>query len=173
MVLAEVGARLETVARLHRLLSATGHGDTLDLGGYLGEVAVSVISSLEGHTATPRFSAELRGGAINRCQALRIGLIVGELVTNSLKYAHPAGVAGEIRLVCCPSARGTLVEISDDGVGFPEDFDPENSGGLGFRIVRALAAGLNAKIEFEQTGLGLTCRIDIPRGLPVRQVDKA
>ncbi|HEY1880725.1 MAG TPA: sensor histidine kinase [Caulobacteraceae bacterium] len=160
-VLAEVGARIDTVGRLHTLLSDSASGETLDLGGYLGEIAVSAIRSM-GHATAPRFSAELRGGAFQRGQALQVGLIVGELVTNALKYAHPAGVAGEIRLVCRPSRNGMVVEVSDDGVGFPEGFDPERGGGLGLRIVRSLASRMNADLEFEDTGMGLTARLEIP-----------
>lgn len=166
LVLAEVGARIDTVGRLHTLLSDASPDKSLDLGGYLGEIAVSAIESMGDESARPRFSTELRGGAFERSHALQVGLIVGELVTNSLKYAHPAGVAGEIRLVCRPSRYGTVVEVSDDGVGFPEGFDPTCDSGLGLRIVRTLADGLNADLEFEDTGLGLTARLEIPSGLP-------
>ncbi|HEY1416204.1 MAG TPA: sensor histidine kinase [Caulobacteraceae bacterium] len=161
VILAEIGARIDTVGRMHNLLSDSASGKTLDLGGYLGEIAVSAIGSM-GHDAAPRFSAELRGGAFHRSQALQVGLIVGELVTNALKYAHPAGVAGEIRLVCRPFRSGMVVEVSDDGVGFPEGFDPECGGGLGLRIVRSLAARMNADLEFDDTGTGLTARLEIP-----------
>lgn len=162
-ILEEISGRIETVGRLHSLLSGAVAGAEFDLGSYLTEVAVSAISTVGAPAARPRFSAELRDCHLERSQALQLGLIVGELVTNSLKYAHPAGVTGEIRLVCRPSARGTAVEIWDDGVGFPEGFDPRFQGGLGLRVVRLLAAGLKADLEFDQTLLGLTARLDIPR----------
>jgi two-component sensor histidine kinase len=170
-VLDEVGARIETVGRLHDLLSSPDA--PVDLGAYLGEVARSTLETMGHEGAKPRFTAELRGCNLEREKALQAALIVGELVTNSLKYAHPAGVAGEIRLTCRPSADGTLIEVSDDGVGFPEGFDPENSGGLGLRIVRALAAKLEATVEFEPTGLGLICRVNIPRSSPEAYAERA
>jgi two-component sensor histidine kinase len=160
-VLREAGARIDIVGRLYRLLSESPAKGPVDLGAYLSEAALSVIVATSSPGAKPRFSAELRECALNRHQALQAGLIVGELVMNSVKYAHPAGVAGEIRLTCRPAGPWTLVEIADDGVGFPEGFDPEHDGGLGLRLVRSLAAQLNAGLAFDQTDLGLSVRLEI------------
>jgi len=58
-----------------------------------------------------------------------------------------------------------VVEVSDDGVGLPESFDPATDGGLGFQLMRALAAGLDAELEFEHNSLGVCARILKPRHL--------
>ena len=48
-----------------------------------------------------------------------------------------------------------MVEVTDDGLGFPERFDPSSDGGLGFQLMRALANGLDAQLSFEHDrGLG-------------------
>ena len=162
-VLQEVAERIETVARLHRLLARAPGTSGLDVGDYLREIALSVILSLTGAGPAPRFRADVRGSGLEPVQAMSVGLIVGELVTNSLKYAHPAGVAGEIRLRCERLADGaSLVEVADDGVGLPEDFDPTTDGGLGLRLVRSLAGELGADLVFEDTGLGLAARLLVP-----------
>jgi two-component sensor histidine kinase len=85
-------------------------------------------------------------------------------VTNAIKYAHPAGVAGQIRLACRRRSNGHLtIEISDDGVGLPEGLDPMQQGHLGFRLVRSLAKQLGAAIEFRSDSLGLFFLLDVPR----------
>jgi hypothetical protein len=48
---------------------------------------------------------------------------------------------------------------ADDGVGFPENFDPSTDGGLGFQLMRALANGLNAELQFEHDSLGVCARL--------------
>jgi two-component sensor histidine kinase len=92
-------------------------------------------------------------------QATPVALIVSELVTNALKYAHPTGVAGRIQVSCRSVGGGLVVEVTDDGVGLSETFDPHTDGGLGFRVVRGLARQLGAKLVYESGGIGLTVRL--------------
>jgi two-component sensor histidine kinase len=57
------------------------------------------------------------------------------------------------------------VEVTDDGIGFPEKFDPDHDGGLGFQLMRALANGLNASLEFEHDSLGVRASLVRPKTL--------
>jgi two-component sensor histidine kinase len=162
-LLKEVGGRIETVSRLHRLLAQATSQSKPDLGSYLGEVASAVIGSLAG-SAQFKLRTELNCPALPPSQALSLGFIVGELVTNCVKYAHPSGVAGEIRLTCRQaSSGGAVVEVSDDGIGLPEGFDPSRDGGLGLRLIRSLASQLGAEVSFAEPGTGLRVRLTIPR----------
>jgi two-component sensor histidine kinase len=104
-----------------------------------------------------------------RCAApvkalLPLSLIVGELVTNSVKYAHPSGVPGVVRVICRQEEGGSLeIAVTDDGVGLPEAFDPDTADGLGLRLVRALAAQIGASLAFDTTNLGLAVQLRLPR----------
>jgi two-component sensor histidine kinase len=96
-------------------------------------------------------------------QAVALGLLVGELVTNAVKYSHPAGVAGAITIEASIHGDNTIsIEVSDDGVGLPDDIDPLQSQSLGFRTIRMLAGQLGATISFDNHGLGLSCVVHIP-----------
>ena len=91
-----------------------------------------------------------------------IALIVSEMVTNAVKYAHPAGVAGRIDVGCQRDGNSIIVEVADDGVGLPENFDVLEGGELGFRIVRALAGQLDARPIFDSDTLGLRFLLLLP-----------
>jgi two-component sensor histidine kinase len=66
-------------------------------------------------------------------------------------------------ITCQQNAAGNLViEIADDGIGLPENFDPKTDGGLGFRIVRSLASQLGATIHFDSSELGTSVRLEMP-----------
>jgi two-component sensor histidine kinase len=85
------------------------------------------------------------------------------MVTNAVKYAHPAGTPGKICVASGWDAEGTLFrEVADDGVGLPEGFDPAGDGGYGLRLVRGLAQQLDAECEFLQSGIGLRFRLLVP-----------
>jgi two-component sensor histidine kinase len=64
---------------------------------------------------------------------------------------------------CSPSANGRLnIAIADDGIGLPDGFDPYTGGGLGFRVIRSLAAELGASLEIHSCELGLSFRLSVP-----------
>jgi two-component sensor histidine kinase len=161
VLLEDIAARVETVARLHRMLSQSYRHALVDLGIYLRELCSSLTSSLAGDSKVT-FSYDNGTCALPPDQVLTFGLLVSELVTNSVKYAHPTGLPVKIALRCQPSADGVVVEFSDDGIGLPENFDPQVDGGLGLRIVRSLAAQLHGKIEFRSSPLGTSVRLEIP-----------
>ena len=90
--------------------------------------------------------------------AISCGLIVNELVSNSLKYAFPAGRAGEISIRLRRAAAGDIeLTVSDDGVGPPSGFDPKRDAHLGLRLVENLARGkIRARVHWGG-GPGLSC----------------
>lgn len=161
--LREAADRVQMVARLHRLLARAGDDGPPDLSDYLREIAEATRSLLP-----PQKGLSIRYTGDGACalaaeRALPVGLIVGELLTNSLKYAHPAGVAGRIALSCRRGRGGDiLVTVEDDGVGLPEGMDPATATTLGMRLVNSLARQVGANLDFDQTGIGLTARLTIP-----------
>ncbi len=161
-LLEEVSIRIDAVGRLHRLLATRMGEPRLDLGQYLQEVASAAAASMSARGDTSLVFRSTAACEIASREALPIGFIVGELVTNAVKYAHPSRVAGRIEVGCRRSPGGaTVIEVADDGVGLPEGFDPRSDGGLGMRVVRSLAAQIGASLVFKADGIGLTVRLMI------------
>ncbi|MDD5685857.1 MAG: sensor histidine kinase, partial [Methanoregulaceae archaeon] len=85
--------------------------------------------------------------------AIPLGLIMTELVSNSLKYAFPEGRGGEIRITGSTEDDGTFrFTVSDNGVGIPETIDWRNTDSLGLRLVNSLVTQLNGTIDLDRTG---------------------
>jgi len=163
LLLEEVAGRIETVGRLHRLLSRSGAEAGTDLSAYLQEVCDGLLSALSSAERFNIVHVPTGGCIIPARQAVPLGLIVCELVTNSVKYSHPANTRGDVGVACGREPDGTLfVEVADDGVGLPEGFDPAKDGGYGLRLVRGLAQQLNASCAFHNHGLGLRFRLVVP-----------
>jgi two-component sensor histidine kinase len=161
-LLAETAARIEAVGRLHRQLSGTGTDALVDVGEYLREITASIVASLAA-PGMATISFDLRPScALHANQVLPLGLIVGEVVSNALKYAHPTGLPTSITIGCGRSKGGIVVEIADDGVGLPEGFDARTSGGLGLRLIRSLAEQLGAKVVFSSAPLGMRFTLTVP-----------
>jgi two-component sensor histidine kinase len=162
-LLDEFAGRVETVAHVHRLLNTRQGDGAVDLGEYLREVAegtVAALSSAGDNTLSVESDPWCHS---DTDRAVSLGLIVAELVTNAIKYAHPSGVAGKIAVTCRQRADGTLaIDVSDDGVGLPEDIVPLGSNSFGFRLVRSLAERAKARIAFLGSDLGLRVSLDVP-----------
>jgi two-component sensor histidine kinase len=96
-------------------------------------------------------------------QVQPIVLILCEIFINAMKYAHPAGVPLIMLVDSSISGDGRLVlTFSDDGVGLPEGFDPVQSGGMGFKVMRRLAAEVGGDFQIQSTHLGLSFRLSLP-----------
>src|SRR5258705_6697692 len=159
MLLDDIDARIEVTAKLHKSLARAVDGNEVDLGNFLQEIAemIGALGPLGKMHLTVDHSG---GGYIEPRHALHAGRITAELLTNACKYAHPTGLSVKIKVHCETKDDGSFfVEVTDDGVGFPEHFDPSADGGLGFQLMRTLANGLNAELQFEHDSLGVCARL--------------
>ena len=164
-LLDDIDARVEVTAKLHKSLARTVNGNGINLGDFLEEIS-EMIGALGAEGKIKLTVDNSCAGYIDPRRALHAGLITAELLTNASKYAHPSGVAVKVHIRCEAKDDGSFtVEVTDDGVGFPENFDPSTDGGLGFQLMRALANGLNAELQFEHDSLGVCARLVKPKYL--------
>jgi two-component sensor histidine kinase len=162
-LLQDLSLRVDAVGRLHRLLTRGHERVTVDLPTYLREIADAAICALPSETQSEILLDLEPERAISSWQAIAIGLVVGEAITNALKYSHPAGVPGKIGIASRRNAgRDLVIEVADDGVGLPEGFDPYTTKTSGIALMRDLAEQLSARLEFEQPPIGLCVRLELP-----------
>jgi two-component sensor histidine kinase len=163
-LLDEIGARIRVIAKLHKSLALPFNGGNgVNLGDFLKEISemIGALGPEEKMRLTVNNSTD---ACIDPRHALHAGLITAELVTNATKYAHPAGLPVKVHVQCETEDDGSFtVEVTDDGVGFPENFDPSTDGGLGFQLMRALANGLHAELQFQHDSLGVCARLIKPK----------
>jgi two-component sensor histidine kinase len=144
--------RVRVVAHVHdRLARRDGHV-LVDMRVFLDDL----IADLRVSTAYLRpvglfVKADTHMLSVNRAGA--VGLIVNELVTNALKHAFPDDREGAVRVTFCRSGPDYLLVVADDGIGISPKLPKTRSGaggqsgGMGRRLVRALAAQLGGRVE--------------------------
>lgn len=160
-----VAARINTISQLHRILSRTGSEGAVSLRPHLSEVTDALVAALSSPEQLVRVVHTGGDCLVLMRQVQPIVLILCEAFINAMKHAHPAGVPLVMTVDCSPSQDGRLVlSISDDGVGLPDGFDTSASGGLGFKVMRSLAAEIGADLQVVPTPLGLTFRLSLPAG---------
>jgi two-component sensor histidine kinase len=162
-LLRETAGKISSVAHLHRKLAEQEQADRIELGGYLIESCAILVSSLALKERIG-FVQQLEANCfVSPQQAQAIGLIVNEVMVNAVKHAHPTGIPVQMRLACRHLGKaGVEIEIEDDGIGLPENFDHNSAGGVGFTLIRSLASTLNAALVVESDSLGTSFRLTVP-----------
>jgi two-component sensor histidine kinase len=148
--LADAEARVHTIAQVHDRLWRHNEVRSVNLAEFLGELCTKLRGS------APHFTVgcSIDPIIVPTDLAVPLGLLVNELVTNAFKYAYPDGL-GEVRVeLTSDSPERLRLEVSDDGVGLPTDFDPARSRSLGTRLVVSLARQLGGRLEWQDAQPG-------------------
>jgi len=163
-LLDSIAARINTISQLHRILSRNTGESVISLRPHLHEVTDALVGAL---ACEQRVRVVHTGGdcMVMMRQVQPIVLMLCEIFINAMKYAHPTGVPLILVVDCTTAQDGRLVlTISDDGIGLPESFDTQKGGGMGFKVMRSLAAEIGANLEIRSTHLGLSFRLSVPAG---------
>ena len=159
----EITARIAIVGHMHHLLSTRPGASQAGFGAHLRELCRLFISALAAPDHWELIETSTADCPVSAEHFLPLSLIVTEVVTNALKYAHPAGVPGKLTIGCRREPPGTVViEVSDDGVGFPEGFEFAAGGGIGSRTIHVLAQQIDAEIAFDSRPTGLHFELRLP-----------
>lgn len=169
-VLNEAVEQVMVLARVHSRLRAEGDDVSLDGKSFLEELCDD-LKVLIGRNQP----LVIECAAVSRClsvaQAVPLGLIVNELVTNAVKYAFPPGRPGTIR-VSLDEADGHLrLGVEDDGVGLGSG--RVEGTGIGMDLVRALCQQLGGKLEVTSRQGGARFSVAFPSASPAAPADDA
>jgi PAS domain S-box-containing protein len=140
--------RIHSMALLHESLYQSQNLSRVDFPEYIRQLAAHLFHSYGVGLDRIHLFTDLDRLSLGLDAAVPCGLIINELVSNSLKYAFPEGRCGEIRIELRGHADGTArLLVADNGVGLRAGVDWVNARSLGLRLVRVLAEQLGGKIE--------------------------
>ncbi len=143
-------SRISTLSDLYSTLYSTGHSHVVRLDSYLAKVMRSI---LEGTVPTSgKISFEVYGDdvVVSESAASSYGLILNELLTNSIKYSFKGGRSGRCVLSIRQRSDNIFVTLSSEGDPLPEDFDIQNPKGRGLKLCNSLAQVLGGGIEVDR-----------------------
>jgi two-component sensor histidine kinase len=151
--------RVQAMALIHQKLYQSEGLARIPMQAYIKELVAYLRDSYR-LSQPVRFRLEVESIEIDVTQAVPLGLILNEAVTNACKYAFPGGRAGTVNISLCrvpgvePGAY--QLRIEDDGVGLPEGFHPARSRSLGMTLMHGFSRQLGGKLT-----------IDSPPGLAI------
>ncbi len=140
----EIDRRIQTIALVHEMLYRSASLVDVDMQTYLERIAEAQSALIEAGPDEIDIRVEVsRGITLDLDGAMRCGLIVNELVSNSIKHAFPRSRSGHVVVTMERKSESHFVlRVADDGVGLPEELDFASESTLGLRLVAGLAEQL-------------------------------
>lgn len=141
MMFKESQNRIRSMAFIHEKLYMSKDLERIDFAEYINDLTGNLLRSYGVNSKAIKLKINVSDVLLSIDTAVPCGLIINELVSNSLKYAFPAGREGEVRIDFHSDDNDDrfILIISDDGIGFPEDLDFQNTKSLGLKLVNTLA----------------------------------
>lgn len=138
--------RANSMALIHeRLYRSTDL--KIDFGEYIQSLATDLFRTYVQDPGRVLLNIDVKNEMIDINTTVPLGLIVNELLTNSMKHGFPSGVRGEIYVDFHKEGDIFILIIGDTGVGFPKDLDFRNTKSLGLQLVNNLTRQIDGEIK--------------------------
>jgi len=143
--------RAKSMAMIHERLYQSTDLKNIGFNEYITTLANDLYRTYVKDPGSVDLILEIEDVKLDINVAIPLGLILNELITNSMKYAFPEGKKGKITIVFHKKEDEFLLKVSDNGVGFPEDLDYKNTDSLGMQIVNNLTRQIDGELELDRT----------------------
>jgi PAS domain S-box-containing protein len=160
--------RVFSMSLIHEELYKGNEAYTLDFSSYLEKLAENLLKTYSASSKNIRLNMDLEENTfLDMDTAVPLGIIVNELISNSLRHAFTEKKEGEIRVRLCRDEEKSneihnlilSLTISDDGKGIPEDLELENIESLGLQLVSTLVDQLDGELQLKRNnGTDFTLR---------------
>jgi len=160
-VLQDSESRIRSMALIHEKLYRSTDLASIDFADYTKTLGTNLVNAYSIEPYRIRLVIDIKDLQLDINRAIPAGLIMNELISNSLKHAFPNGKKGEITITGRGTPAGIVLSVQDNGEGLPEGMDWRNTSTLGLHLVITLIRQVQGSIEMNRTG-GTAFEIFIP-----------
>jgi two-component sensor histidine kinase len=152
--------RIYSMSSLYEKLYLSENLKSVELDTYIKDLVKSIYQSYCIDPCNIILDLSLDEASMITKKAIPLGLIINELISNSLKYAYPNGKSGILHVRMQKGNSYIEVTVSDDGIGFSKE-DTEKSKSIGIMLVKMLSTQIKAELEMK-SDKGSYTRIRVP-----------
>ncbi len=150
MILRDARQRISSIALTHQMLYQKENLSDINLGEYIERLVRQVEFLMPASNVEMVTDIYSRGTRLSIDNAVPLGLLVNEMLTNAYKHAFPEGAKGRITLTLTEDEKTFTLVVGDNGIGLPENFDAVDKKTLGMELIYILAEQLDSKLEITQ-----------------------
>lgn len=141
--------RIKSMTLIHQSLYQKDNMRGVNVRNYFERLAQSLFNSYHITDQRIELEMEIDDMMLDLDTIMPIGLILNELISNSLKYAFPDGQSGMVKIRLKEGADGLLLQVIDNGVGFDVQEVEDDKESFGMEMIRAFLVKLEASIKFK------------------------
>lgn len=160
-VIDDAGQRVRAMALVHEKLYQSRNLTRVSLPEYVHDLCQQLTAALRVCAPSVALAIEVDAIEVGLDVAVTLGLLLTELVSNSLKHAFPGERTGKIQVHVIRQGSGAVISVVDDGIGFPAGLDPLATSSLGLKLASSLARQLGGTLQICSEG-GAQFRVDVP-----------
>jgi len=150
--------RLYAISLLHQKLYRTDIVREIEMQSYISDLLANFADTFDLHNRI-NFKTDIQAIVLDEAQAVSVGLILNEAITNSIKYGFPENKKGDIFITMKNQAMNFVkLRITDNGVGFSGNVNPETSTTMGLSLINGLGEQLNGQVSITNTN-GVTIEV--------------
>ena len=143
--------RMQAIALIHQKLYQPDHGTLINMASYIQDMTYNLQNSFI-QTNRIHFSLHAEPIELDVSQAVPLGLILNEVITNAIKYAFPKPATGTISVYLQRKTDGyILLRILDNGIGFQDGFEVNAQGSLGIQLIKLFSEQLEGDLKFQSS----------------------
>jgi len=146
-ILRESQNRIKAMSFIHESLYRSDDFSFVNFSSYINSLSSNLVQTYIIEHANINLELDLGDVNLNLDQAIPCGLIINELVSNSIKYAFPFNKQGKICIKLTKTDNKIYLNVSDNGTGLPDNLDVENTDTLGLQLVYILVSQLDGDIK--------------------------
>ena len=139
--------QVRSMALVHEHLYQSDRISRIEIRSYLQTLCENLFEAYGAYAQGVKLKFQVEEMAFDIDTATPLGLLVNELVSNSLKYAFPGQQSGNISVQLDTNQGTCTLVVSDDGVGLPQDFRIDQADTLGYQLIVALVEQLEGTLE--------------------------
>ncbi len=151
-VIGECRSRIVSMSLIHESLYKKEDDEKSLFSNYIKQLMPQLIDTYHIDKSKIDLKMNIEEFELSLDDSVPCGLLINEIVSNSLKHAFPDGTNGRIDLKMFKDGRNMVLQISDNGVGLKKEVDPESQDTFGFLLIYTLAAQLEATIVISREG---------------------
>lgn len=147
----ESQSRANSMALIHEKLYRSSDLKRINFGEYIRTLSTDLFHTYVADPSLISLNMDVENLMLDINTTVPLGLILNELVTNCMKHAFPDGRKGEIYINFHKKKDIFILNVRDDGIGFPQDLDLENTGTLGMQLITSLTEQIDGEMELNKT----------------------